>query len=123
MALHLFCGHSVPRRAEQKHDVEPVAEAGAGLFERRPGGRVDLIAAVLTGEAAAGFDAVVGGFLVAPHADQALAVARPHQVIEAAILIREPGLQFADHRSLESHHHPLPRRMGMARFVLTVQTG
>lgn len=103
LALHLFRRHAVPRSAEQEHDVEPVPKAGPGLFEGRPGGRVDLIAAMLTGEAAAGFDAVERRFLVAAHAGQALAVAGPHQVIKAGSLIRETGLKLADFGRFLSH--------------------
>src|ERR1700704_2706054 len=53
LALHFLGGHAVPRLAKQEHDIEPIPQAGARLFERGASGRIDLIAAMLADEAAA----------------------------------------------------------------------
>ena len=45
LALDTLGGNAVPRRREQEHDVEPIAQAGAGAIERRSGSRVKLIGA------------------------------------------------------------------------------
>ena len=46
LALDLLCGNATPRRAEQKHNVEPVAQRSASAFKWSIGHRGNLVAAV-----------------------------------------------------------------------------
>ena len=57
-ALDALRGNAVPRRCEQEHDVEPVAERSAGPVERRPAGRKHLKAAPFASVGPARLDAV-----------------------------------------------------------------
>ena len=47
LALDFLGGNPVPRGAEQKHDMEPVAQRSAGALKRSVGHRGNLIAAIL----------------------------------------------------------------------------
>ena len=47
LALDFLGGNAVPRRREQEHDVEPIAQGCARAIERRAGGRIKLIGAPL----------------------------------------------------------------------------
>jgi len=98
-ALDFLGAQAVTRCAEQEHDVEPVAQARAGLFKRRPGGGIDLIAAMLALIRTARLHAVVFGLALALGADVPLAVAGAHQVFKAGVFGREPLLELAEGRT------------------------
>jgi hypothetical protein len=95
LPLNLFRRHAISRLAEQKHDVEPVTQAGACLFEGCPGGRVNLIAAMLAGKAAALLDPVISRLFLAFEASEALAETVAHQMRQAGIFVGETFLELA----------------------------
>src|SRR5579885_381996 len=103
LALDLLGGHAVPRGAEQEHDVEPVPERRPGALKRRPGGRVELIAAVFAGEGSAALGPVIGRLFLALEAGQPVPEPDPHQVIEAGVIVGEPLVERRDIRTFLSH--------------------
>ena len=95
LALDALGGNAVPRRGEQEHDIEPIAQARAGAIERRSGGRINLIGAPMALVGAA-LHAVVFRRAAALGAVEVGAVADLKQVIEAAFLGREAVLKLAE---------------------------
>lgn len=103
LPLDLFSGHAVPRSAEQEHDVVPIMEGCAGLLEGRPGGRIDLIAAMLALEGAPSLDPVEPSLPEAGKAGEAFTIPNAHQMREAGFLVGETGLKLADIQGFVAH--------------------
>lgn len=89
LALQFLRRDAVSGRGEQVHGVEPLLQRRPGILKRRSGHRVNVVAAPRAG---------IGGKLRQPHettflaalrAFKCLAMARLHQMREAAIVIRE----------------------------------
>lgn len=116
LALDLFGRDTVARGAEQEHDVEPVAQAGARALERRASGRIDLIAAPLASVGPASLDAVVARLSATPTTVMAFAVAGTHQMIKTRFLSREALQKRADSRGFRAHTYCIA-------YILTCRNG
>src|SRR4051812_37431397 len=95
IALDRLGGHAVPRRREQEHDKEPVAQRSAGAVERRSGSRIKLVRAPVALVGAAALHSAVLRRTPALGAVEVSPVPHLKQVIEAAILSREAVLELA----------------------------
>jgi len=111
VALDALGRNAVPRRREQEHDVEPIAQAGASAIERRSGGRIQLVGAPVALVGAARFYAAILRRTAALRAIEVSAVAHLKQVIEAAILGREASLKLAKGGSMCCHAHSIAERL------------
>ena len=100
LALDALGGDTVPRSREQEHHVKPIAKAGPGPVEGRPGGRIQLIGAPIALLGAAAFDAAVFRRTPALGAIEVGSEPNLKQVIEAAILGRKAVLKLAECWSL-----------------------
>ena len=90
LALQFFRGYAVPGRGEQVHRVEPLLQRRPRVLERRPSHRMDVMAAPRAGIGGQLRQSHEPTFLSAFWAIKCLAVARFHQVREAAIVVRKP---------------------------------
>ena len=95
LALDFLGSNAVARSAEQKHDKEPIAQRCAGAIKRGASGRVNLMPAIFADIGAAGANAIVVRALAATRAVMAVAKAITHDVLKAAFLCREAGLELA----------------------------
>ena len=105
LTLNFLCGNPVPRGAEQEHDKEPIAQAGAGAVEWGASGRIDLMPAIFADIGAASGNAVVVCALATASAIMAVAKAVTHDVFKAAFLGWEGGLKLAKGGGFRFHAH------------------
>ena len=105
LALDFLGGNTVPRRAEQEHDKEPIAQAGAGAIKGRPGSRIDLMPAILADIGAARGHPVIMRALAAASAIVTVAKAIAHDVFKAAFLGRKGFLKLAKGGGFRFHAH------------------
>ena len=124
LALNLFGGDAIPGGREQEHDEKPVPQRCPRALKGRPGSGVHLIAAMLASEAAAFLDPVIGRLLLALEAGQPLAEPDPHQMGQAAIVVREAPVKRLNCGTF-NRHSQAPSENGhyIARFFLTVHRG
>lgn len=105
LALDFLSCNAVPRRAELKHDKEPVAKACAGPVEWRPGCRIDLMPAILANISPSGRHPIIMRAFSAACAIVTFAVAGAHKVVEAAFLCRKAVLKLAERGGFRFHTH------------------
>ena len=121
LALHFLGSNAVARCTEQKHDIEPVAQASAGPVEGRSGSRIDLKAAMLTGIGAAGRYAIEMRILAALFAVMAITIASTHKMFQAAIFRWEAVLELAKGRGFLFHTHCIAENITCRKGIITVK--
>jgi len=100
LALQFLGRHAMPRRGEQVHGVKPLGQGRMRLVEGRPDHRVNVMTTPRTGIGWHFPDAGEAPFLATLRALKGFAVAKFHQIVKAAIVIRKPPEEIlnAGHR-------------------------
>lgn len=89
LALQLFSGHAMPRRAEQVHGIKPLLQRNVRAMERCADHGVNMMTAPWARISGRLLDANEPAFFSAFRALKRLAVAKFHDVVEARIIVRE----------------------------------
>ena len=103
LPLDFHCSDAVPRRAEQKHHVVPIAERSARGVERRACGRINLIAAALALVAAPGLNFVVARIRLTLWTGETNPEPCPHEVFQARFICREAFHELFDIQGFVGH--------------------
>ena len=123
LALDFFGGNAVARRAEQEHDIEPVAQRRPRPMERRIGGGKDLMAAKIAGVGPAFRDRMELGFAPAFFAFMREAVARFHKMLQTGFLGRETVLKLAESGGFRFHSHYIAQNSPWRKGIIADQVG
>jgi len=123
LALNLFGGDTIAGSAEQKDDIEPIAQRRPRSVERRIGCGKDLMAAIFTAVTAARCYPVKMGVLSAFAAVMAITKTGAHKMLKATVFCWKTVLELADCRGFCSivHTHYIAQLVTWRKGINTKQ--